>query len=106
MVSAGRFDRRPSVEDILSQISLSRGDLLERVKPYGFIETGSIMSFLENVCHARPDEHAFQYIRNKIDECLRRHDNGSSYFSALRNLLKDLDYLLFQSECFITHRTR
>lgn len=106
MIFTGMFRRHQrTIGDIIDTVSLSRSDLLERIKPYGFIETSSVLSFLENVCNPAPDECAFMYIRNKIDECLSHHDNGSDYFSALRSLLKDLDYILFQSECFISGRT-
>lgn len=106
MLSAGRSRHRLSAGDIINQVSLNRRDLIEHVKPYGFVETSCILRFLENVCGPNPDECAFLYIRGKLDECLRKHDNGSEYFSAMRRLLRDLDYLLFQSECFIAGRTR
>lgn len=77
------------------QCPLTRTVLIERIKQYGFIECGEMLSFLECVCGTYPDRCALIWLRDKLAQCLGQHDNGSDYFSALRTLGNELDYAIF-----------
>lgn len=77
------------------QYPLTRTVLIERIKQYGFIECGEMLSFLECVCGTYPDRCALIWLRDKLAQCLGQYDNRSDYFSALRTLGNELDYAIF-----------
>lgn len=82
----------------------SRSSMLNRLKMYGFIECGNIITFLNYVCD---DEMlgvpALRYIYSKITECLKNHATdvrrfGSAdsmcYFQDLRALKEELEFVI------------
>ncbi len=79
---------------VLSQSSLTRSVLKERIKIYGFIQCGQIYSFLDYVCDTIPGEVELKYVQGKLVECLVEHDDGSVYFSGLKALLQEVNYAM------------
>lgn len=73
---------------------LRRQELTEAIRHYGFTECGEMLAFLEYVCDTYPDQSDLTWLREKTDECLKSHDNGSDYFAGLRLLKDELEYAL------------
>ncbi|AFI89641.1 Hypothetical protein W5S_1549 [Pectobacterium parmentieri] len=61
---------------------------------YGFVECHTMRVFIELVCDATLGVCELAYIRDKTEECLRTHDNKSHYFTELRKVVMDIDYIL------------
>lgn len=75
---------------------LSRTHMEKRVGRYGFIECGMLMHFLLLICDDEPGLTELIYIKEKISECLRNHDNQSDYFSDLKVLRREIcDEIVF-----------
>lgn len=73
---------------------MSKKQLRERVQSYGFIEIADILRFIDFVCIPLPDKGDYIFIRNKIELCLKNHDNGSDYFITLREFASELDAMI------------
>lgn len=69
---------------------LSRHSLENRLGRYGFTECGVLLIFLRWVCDDTPGMTELIYIKEKISECLRNHDNHSDYFADLRTLRREI----------------
>jgi len=65
----------------------------EAIKGYGFSEITDILAFLNFSCCTELDASELAYIREKIDICLRKNDNGDNYFIPLREFATELDCL-------------
>ncbi|MGE9552890.1 hypothetical protein ACQPT2_17130 [Erwinia amylovora] len=82
------------IEKNVGGVPFSKGKIKERLSFYGFTEIADIMRFIKLVCSTPPDVSDFNFIRSKIDLCLRHHDNGSDYFIALREFASELDAVI------------
>lgn len=65
---------------------LSAADFSRMLDRYGFTECDSLRRFLVLVCDENPGACEMLYIWAKLNECLEIHDNGSAWFSELRNM--------------------
>ncbi|MBN7121341.1 hypothetical protein [Erwinia billingiae] len=72
---------------------ITREWLYEKVKPCGFTEMNTLLSFLAFICEETPDKSALLYIKGCVSEFLDVHDNGSQYFAALRDVKSSLSDL-------------
>lgn len=79
---------------VMKNTHLTKKVLLERYRCYGFIECGAILRFLEFVCESQLGYCEFVYIMEKTRECILRNDNGSDYFSDLRNMIYEINCIL------------
>lgn len=70
---------------------ISRRNLISRLIPYGFIECMTLRCFAEYVCDYYPGPCELVYIRDKLEECLDKHDNGSSWFEDLRSMRNEIE---------------
>lgn len=59
-------------------------DLAARLGRYGFTECSMLRAFILCICGDTPGTPELDYIRLKLRECLCRHDDGSAWFSDLR----------------------
>ncbi|RNA72306.1 hypothetical protein EBO33_22720 [[Curtobacterium] plantarum] len=68
-----------------SEHSLPRtADLTETLARFGFTECSTLRHFLLSVCGEAPNPSELLYIRSMLRTCLNRHDDGSTWFTALR----------------------
>jgi hypothetical protein len=74
---------------------LSKKQLRERIAKYGFIEISDVLHFIDLVCSSPPDLSDYSFIRNKIELCLRHHDDSSNYFIDLREFASELDAMFY-----------
>jgi len=60
-------------------------DLAARLERYGFTECSMLRAFILCICGDTPGPPELGYIRLKLRECLSRHDDGSAWFTDLRD---------------------
>lgn len=67
----------------------------EMLGNYGFIEISDILIFLSIIGEGKYEAFEYKYIRSKLSECIRKHDNGSEYFESIRHTLSVIDEYLY-----------
>lgn len=88
-----------SSDKYFSGCLLTRKNVEEVLRDYGFSEVADIFTFLDFICRAGPGPGVglgvseLAYIRKKIDICLRKNDDGDNYFIPLREFATELDCL-------------
>ncbi|SFT84422.1 hypothetical protein SAMN05192562_102440 [Kosakonia arachidis] len=73
---------------------VSRDAIVDRLRKYGFIEIATLNHFLYFFCGIVPDRASYLYIKEKLQECLDIHNNGSDYFLEIHRLVQDIDYAM------------
>lgn len=86
-----------SSDKYCSDCLLTRKNVEEGLKDYGFSEVADIFSFLDFISRTGAETgigvSELAYIRKKIDICLRENDDGDNYFIPLREFATELDCL-------------
>lgn len=72
--------------------TVSRDAIINRLGKYGFIEIDNLNHFLYFFCGIVPDRASYLYIKEKLQECLDIHNNGSDYFLEIHKLVRDIDH--------------
>ncbi len=72
-------------------IPISRNALLSELTRYNFVEVNDVVTFLQQICPTIPDDTDILYMREKLTECLKNHDNGSDWFDGLRGIVGRLE---------------
>lgn len=74
---------------------LTRNKLIARLEPYGFIECGVILNFLQYVCERIPCNASYRFMYTKLNECLKNHSGNldSPHFTDMRKLAVELEYI-------------
>lgn len=83
--------------------SIPQEYIKNRIECFGFTEVSDILRFLFFIVNSTLENSDYLYIREKIDRCLRNHDNGDNYFIALRELACDLDCILSKNKLVFSH---
>ncbi|HGK4757612.1 TPA: hypothetical protein ACJ2XJ_005000, partial [Enterobacter cloacae] len=73
----------------------SKNAVMRKVESMGFLEAADIIRFLSFFCDGELKTSECVYIRSKVDECLRSHDDTSDYFIGLRELASELDAVIY-----------
>lgn len=79
----------------MSSVPLSRDFILDTIQKYGFYEIHEASIFLRLFCSSSLDRSCVLFLREKLYECVLRHDNGDIYFSEIHFILKKLDEQIY-----------
>jgi len=66
----------------------------EKIGYYGFAEVGDVLQFLRKLPDAELSSFEIALLREKLEICLKRHDDGSDYFISLREFATEIDCII------------
>ncbi|HCD3190872.1 TPA: hypothetical protein NBM92_005237 [Klebsiella oxytoca] len=79
----------------MNTVAISRNALINALSKYDYCETRHAVEFLSQLQSCIPDRASCIYIREKLDECLKNHDNGCGHFQEIRLIVVKINqYLL------------
>ena len=78
----------------MNTVAISRNALISVLKKYDYCETRHVVIFLSLLQDCIPDRASCIYIREKLDECLKKHDNGCNHFQEIRLVLMKINQYL------------
>lgn len=71
----------------MNKVAISRNALVNVLNKYDYCEIRHVVLFLHQLQSCIPDRASCIYMREKLDECLKNHDNGCDHFQEIRMIL-------------------